>query len=240
MNPQRSVNSAIARGFVAAYVMCLSGAAVGLAANFNGAAAQLGAAYDPGLAPIGTPAVTVTFSASGVGNSGYHYPPYGYTDFTQPSPQNANAGKVPDHHWVADGVSPGGVGTNFLWRFASLQTNYWMYPGIDHDPVPGEALEATLYGSNNGGSTWIKGTVVKVYEQGWDPATIPDDGVSEWFFGTPVDLITAVPGLTQNQYSFSLGNDYEIDAVMGTPEPASLMLLTAGGLLAIKRRRRLA
>src|SRR5438445_118508 len=174
-NMSRS-NHTILRCCVLCGCIAIAGQA-GVAQNYNGAAALLGAAYNPGTAPIGVPAVSIINSASGVGNTGYHYPPFGYTDFTQPSPQGVLAGKVPDHHWVADGVSPGGVGTNFIWRFGATSTNYWLYPAIDHMPIPDEALEATLWGSNNGGSTWIQGRVVKVYELGWDPATVPDDGV---------------------------------------------------------------
>jgi hypothetical protein len=203
---------------------------------FGPAAAQLGALYNPGAGPIGIPAVSITPSASGVSATGYHTNPGVYTALTTPSPQGALAGRLPDYHWVADGVAT--VGQNWIWNFGLAKTDYWLYPAIDHTPVPDEALEVTLWGSPNGGSTWIQGKLVEVYELGWDPnpLVISDDGATRWSFGTAVNMITAVPGLAQGQYAYNGGGDYEVDAIMQTPEPASLALVGLGGAVLLRRR----
>jgi len=222
------------------YVLCAGLAFAGLTGNaygtFAGAASQLGAVYNSGAGPIGIPAVSITPSASGLSVTGYHTNPSIYTALTTPSPQGPLAGKLPDYHWVADGVAS--VGKSWIWNFGLTKTDYWLYPAIDHTPVPDEALEVTLWGSANGGSTWTPGKVVEVYELGWDPnpLVISDDGASRWSFGTPVNMITAVPGLSQGTYSYNGGGDYEIDAIMQTPEPAALALLGLGGAVALQRK----
>ena len=86
---------------------------------------------------------------------------------------------------------------------------------------------------------WISGTIKEVFEQGWNAAAIPDDGVTRWSFSQPVNMISAIVGLSQASYSYGY-TDYELDAVMQVPEPASVVLagLAAASLLASRRRRK--
>jgi hypothetical protein len=228
--------SAVVRFCALCGVLVVAGLAEPTYGIFAPAAAQLGALYNPGAGPIGIPAVSITPSASGLSATGYHTNPTIYTALTTPSPQGPLAGRLPDYHWVADGTAS--VGQNWIWNFSFSKTDYWLYPAIDHTPVPDEALEVTLWGSPNGGSSWIQGKLVEVYELGWDPnlAVISDDGASRWSFGTAVNMITATPGLVQGTYAYNGGGDYEIDAIMQTPEPASLLMLAGGGLLMRRRR----
>ncbi len=209
---------------------------------FTTPAAQMGAIYNPSTIPIGIPALSVanapTTFFSFNPTAGYSYSTDGST--------NAAAGLFPDYHFLGSaGVTPGSVSSP-IWTFAALASNYYLYPTIDHTPLPNEALESSLWGSSDGGSTWILGTVVEVYEQGWNLSGLPDDGATRWQFSSPVDMISAVVGLTQGvvgsplpPYSYGDG-DFEIDAVMqAVPEPETYAMLLAGlGLLGFMARRR--
>jgi hypothetical protein len=203
---------------------------------FQTAASDLGAAYDnTNLMPIGVPATSVVNAPQTFTNLNptvdYSYLPDGST--------NASAGITPDFHWIGSGATTPAASP--WWRFGSLSKNYSLYETTDHAPLPDEGLEMTLWGSNDGGSTWNPGTLVKVYEMGWSATGVPDDGNSEWTFGVPVDLIAATAGLTQNLYSFNSGNpqDYEVDAIMQqqTPEPGSAVLLLVGAALLLAWRK---
>jgi hypothetical protein len=168
---------------------------------------------------------------TGFSSPGFYFP------YTLDGINNPAAGFTPDLHWVGDGATTPAAGT--IWTFGSLANDYYLYPTIDHDPVPSEALESSLRGSSDGGSTWIMGTIMEVYEQGWDPLAIPDDGATRWYFATPVNMISAVIGLSQGTYSY-VDTDYELDAVMQVPEPSGIVLAALGliGLAAYVWRRK--
>jgi hypothetical protein len=212
----------------------LTGPAYGV---FAPVAAQLGATYNPGTIPVGVPALSVINAPTTFFSNN---PTVGYT-YTTDGSTNPTAGLSPDYHFLGSaGTTPA---TSPIWTFAAKTSDYYLYPTTDHTPLPFEALESSLWGSNDGGSTWILGTVVEVYEQGWDAAGLPDDGATRWKFSSPVDLISAQMGLTQGvvgsslpPYSYGDG-DFETDAVMQVPEPASLLTLAGGSLLVLRRRR---
>lgn len=148
-------------------------------------------------------------------------------------------GDVADFHWVQDlGVQDPNSGTK--WSFGSnFSTSFYLDPSIDHDPFGFESLETTLWGSNDGGATWIRGVLTDVYELGFDATAIVDDGSSKWQFSQAVNLISGVWGLTQGNYSFNDG-DNEVDAVsIAVPLPTASLLGLAGlgSLGAIRRRR---
>jgi len=213
------------------------------AAIFSGPAAQMGALWNSGTIPIGVPAVSIT-------NAPFTFlsttPTTGYT-YSTDSTTNPTAGFSPDYHFLGSaGTSPS---TSPIWTFASKSTTFYLYPTIDHTPLPNEALESSLWGSGDGGSTWSLGTVAEVYEQGWDPLGLPDDGATRWTFGSPVNMIAVEVGLTQGvagsplpPYSYADG-DFETDAVMqeaapGVPEPTSaLVWLLFAGVAELARRR---
>jgi hypothetical protein len=208
---------------------------------FQAAAAQLGAAYDnTNLLPIGVPAVSVTNAPQTFTNLN---PTVDYT-YSIDGSTNTSAGFTPDFQWIGSGATTPGTGP--IWTFGSQSKNYSLYEITDHPPLPDEGLEITLWGSNNGGSTWNLGTAAKVYEMGRSLAGVPDDGNTEWTFGVSVDMISPVAGLAQGTYSFSSGNppDFEVDAIMQqrTPEPGSAVLLLVGAasLLAWRKWRKIA
>lgn len=224
------------RWFLAVPLLAASGTA--LAGPFTTAAGQLGAIDNPGLIPIGVPAVTVT----GYITTGYFNSPAANYSYTLDS-TNPTSGFTPDFHWLGSGGTTPSAGA--MWQFSSLATEYYHYTAIDHLPLPNEALESSLWGSNDGGSTWILGTIAEVYTQGWNAAAIADDGATRWTFSVPVDLIANVVGINQGvvggspPYIYSDG-DYETDAVMqrAVPEvPSAALLLLAVPVLAWARKR---
>src|SRR6478672_3653443 len=210
-------------------------------AVFSGPAAQMGAIYNSGTIPIGVPAISIT-------NAPYTFldvtPTLNY-NYTTDSTTNPTAGFTPDYHFLGSaGTSPA---TSPIWTFASKALQFSHYSTIDHPPLPNEALEASLWGSGDGGSTWSLGKVAEVYELGWDANGLPDDGATRWTFSSPVNMISVQVGLTQgvvgsplSPYSYSDG-DFETDAVMqvgAVPEPASIFVwLMIAGLCEFARRK---
>ena len=216
------------------------------AAVFAIPAAQMGAIYNPGTIPIGIPAISIVnapatffdFQPNLASPNGYVYSTDGST--------NPTAGLFPDYHFLGSAGTVAGSSLSPIWTFAAFSSEYYLYPTTDHTPIPNEALESSIWGSNNGGSTWIQGTVAEVYEQGWNAAGLPDDGATRWTFSSPVNIISAVVGLTQGAagsplppWSYGDG-DFETDAVMqAVPEPSSIALVLCGGTaLLIGRLRR--
>lgn len=212
---------------------------------FSTPAAQMGAIDNPGTIPIGVPAISVTNAPT----TFFSFNPTGGYNYSTDGSTNPTAGFFPDYHFLGSaGITPGSASSP-IWTFSALASDYYLYPTIDHAPLPNEALESSLWGSNDGGSTWILGKVVEVYEQGWNSAGLPDDGATRWQFSTPVNMISAVVGLTQGvvgsplpPYSYGDG-DFEVDAVMqAIPEPQTYAMFIAGlGLLGfVWQRKKLA
>jgi hypothetical protein len=60
-------------------------------------------------------------------------------------------------------------------------------PLIDHPPVPEEALEFTVWSSDDPNPPftspkWTVGNIVRVFDSGWNREWIADDFVSRWRF----------------------------------------------------------
>jgi hypothetical protein len=185
---------------------------------------DLGAIHNLGFAPPGVSGHVI----AGQDASGLMLNPFVDYSYTTPATNPPLAGDFVDYEWTHESNS----GTTFpangtVWQFRAPATDYLLVPSIDHDPIPNESLEATLWGSNDGGASWILGTLVEVYDLGMTPA-ITEDWTSRWVFSSPVDQVRATAGLTQNQYAYGDG-DTEIDAVLAVPEPATALL----GLLSL-------
>ncbi len=187
-------------------------------------------------------------------NFGVHTAPNtSYTTYAIPSGDPTN-GELCDFRWVHEtSPHPGGVvdpNDGTIWIFTNgpvpkFSQNFYLVPAIDHAPLYEESFETTLWGSNDGGSTWLLGTITDTYEQGFDATAIVDDGASRWHFPQAVNMISATWGLAQGTYSY-FDLDTEIDCVTmdnGTtiPLPSAGLLGLAGlGLVASRRGRRLA
>jgi len=206
-------------------------------ADLASVAAQIGATLDlKNLAADGIPRQII----GGYEGSGYQLTPLDATDYdyAQPSPMGADAGELRDFHWIPEnsglGATDGSSGT--MWDFGKkLSRQFILDPSIDHVPVPEEALETTLWGSNDGGATWILGTLDRLYAQGWHAGSIEDEPSSRWYFSSPVNLISATAGFTQGAYSY-LSSDSEIDAVLPVPGAGLLGAFGLAVVGAIRRR----
>ena len=224
---------------IAALLLATLLATAANAGPFSTAAAQMGAIDNLGTMPIGVPAISVTNAPATFLSIN---PTVDYT-YSTDGITNPTAGLFPDYHFLGSaGTTPA---TGPIWTFAALSSDYFLYSTIDHTPLPTEALESSLWGSSDGGSTWALGSVAEIYTQGWNAAGVPDDGGTRWKFSSPVDMIAVLVGLTQGvfgsplpPYSYADG-DFETDAVMQVPEPATASLLLIGaGLLGLARRYR--
>ena len=156
---------------------------------------------------------------------------YGYF---QPSPLGIiGAGSAIDADWVqTDNV----VG-HAVWDLGFQATKAAVFNTIDHGPLPQEAIESTVYLSNDQ-VTWTQAVVERVWLEGFDPITgILWDGFT-YAVGTGTSdtfryasVIWGGPGALHSD------GDNEINGLMGlradftptpgtVPEPASLALLS--------------
>ena len=145
-------------------------------------------------------------------NSGIMLNPGNYS-YVIPSPLGiSGAGTSPDRHWVHS------TGTNFVvYDMGAPVPAAFYIPSIDHlddnGTAKGEAIEATLYGTNNLSAlegTWEAGTISDIYVQGYDALWIADDYSTRWTFSQSyryIGIIHGGPGALVND------GDAEIDAV---------------------------
>jgi hypothetical protein len=167
---------------------------------------------------------------------------YGYT---QPSALGIlGAGSGIDEHWVqTDNV----IG-HAIWDLGFQANKAAVFNTIDHGPLPGEAIESTVYLSNDKIS-WTVAVVERVWLEGFMSNTgILWDGFA-YAVGTGTastfryaSVIHGGPG------ALLADGDNEINGIMGlrddftpnpTPEPGSLALvaIALGGVAAVRRRR---
>lgn len=129
--------------------------------------------------------------------------------YSQPSPLGiSGAGVFADHHWVHS------TGTSFVvFDMGAPVPAAFYVPSIDHGPIPGESMEATLYGTNSladAEGTWEAGTISDIYVQGVDAAWISDDYSTRWTFSQPYRYIGILHG---GPGALVRDGDAEIDAV---------------------------
>lgn len=166
------------------------------------------------------------FYSGGTGCCGYSNP-IGYDNFfkTSFSPGTTNS---LDHYWMQGDASNG-----VTWELTAASSSVVAFGAIDHGPVPIEAYEFAIYGSNDL-TNWTAATMTFVVEDGWvDSGAVEesDDWSSIWQFETG-----------EYRYIRALANydgDFEMDAVgsaTAVPAPGIAALVVSG--LALRGRRR--
>ena len=157
------------------------------------------------------------------------------------------AGSTIDYKWLQ---TSGTVGVN-VWDLGALSNKAAIFNTIDHGPLPGEAIESTVYLSVDG-TTWIQAVTQRVWLEGfvgdtnvlWD-GFVYAVGIGDNSLFRYASIIHGGPGALiadgDNEINGVMGLDVNFDPVNPVPLPAALPLLAAAlaglGLAARKRRR---
>ena len=168
--------------------------------------------------------------------------------YVQPGGTPAFAGSSIDSYWVQ---TSGTVGDN-IWDLGAPATKAAIFNTIDHGPMPGEAIELTVYLSNDM-INWTQAVVEKVWLEGYQSNLgILWDGFV-YAVGTGTNAQFRYASITHGgPGSLIQDGDNEINGIMGlnanfvptseTPLPAALPLfatiLAGGGLIAWRRKRK--
>ncbi len=163
------------------------------------------------------------------GCSGYSYIPanYGYTCGGASLPDYAARGRCLDMWWIQD-LGDGDVTTANLWDLGGPANQVAVFPIIDHGPLPQEAIEYSVFLSNNpnattvgldGSTQWVAAKLDKVYLEGWISTWIADGFTTVWRLpgGQTFRYVNVTSG---GPASLQHDGDDEIDTVIG---------LTSGG-----------
>jgi len=157
----------------------------------------------------------------------------GLYDYIYPSDQDRTyAGSHVDQYWRQTGSLIGGA----VWDLGAGASTAIIFNTIDHGPLPLEAIESTVYLTNDQ-VTWVQAVTQRVWLEGFEAILgIKWDGFT-YAVGTPngdtfryASIIWGGPG------AFQADGDNEINGVMGArqdftptvPEPATLALLSLG------------
>jgi len=150
--------------------------------------------------------------------------PGGYDYVTGSDPVTA-LGAV-DHLWAQDWESGDAVPLTIDLGFLSDSVD--SIPAIDHGPVPDEAIESTVYGSNDPNASfpsgWEVGDISTVFLNG--PTTwVSDDFSTRWEFSQPHRYFAAAHG---GPKAMVADGDNEIDAVCAITPASSAVTAAAG------------
>ncbi len=157
-------------------------------------------------------------------------------DYTTPGLSTFAAANAIDNHWIQ---SSGVVGDT-VFDFGRAVTSAAVFPVIDHGPLPQEAIESTVYLSNDL-VNWTQASVLRVFLEGFQANLgIQWDGFT-YVVGTNngnsfryASIIHGGPGALIND------GDDEINGVLGfngIPTPGTAAALGLGLLGAGRRRR---
>jgi hypothetical protein len=182
----------------------------------------------------------ISLDTLGTGTFGYNILPGG---------QQATAGGSIDQMWVQ---TSGVIGAD-IWDFGALASKAAIFNTIDHVPLPLEAIESTVYLSNDK-INWTQAVTERVWLEGFEANLgIKWDGFA-YAVGTGTDakfryasIIWGGPGALQadgdNEINGVLGLNKDFTPVVSAvPIPAALPMLASGlalfGFLARKRKGR--
>ncbi|MCR4288387.1 MAG: PEP-CTERM sorting domain-containing protein, partial [Deltaproteobacteria bacterium] len=162
-------------------------------------------------------------------------------------------GNARDFYWLhdqanwayIDGVWGGNPVNGLQFDLGGQANKVVVFPSIDHGPLPEEALEHTVYLSNDL-LAWTRATLETAYQEGWSPDPNIADGWVGVYSGAPSTTWRYASVVHGGASSLITDGDTEIDAVGGltesgggvnVPEPATALLLGAGfaGLALVRR-----
>lgn len=132
---------------------------------------------------------------------------------------------------------PAGIGSNPVDWFYDQNGNDTR-TGVDLFGEVAQSDASTAAGDNPFTLTVTSGSTKALFESFYGSDQTPDQ--PEAFFRFNTDSNIAIGGSDLDEYEFAGGNESPSLAITVTPEPASAVLLAVAGLLALRRRRRIA
>lgn len=131
-----------------------------------------------------------------------------------------------DRYWLQYNSSGPDQAGSIQYEFSTTTDTVVAVAGIDHGPLPYEALEYIIWGWTGNG--WEEGSITSIYDQGVDATWLYDDFSSVWSFSGEYSRFAVSGGTHLIGYS---GTEGEIDGlalVASVPEPATILLLSLG------------